>query len=35
MPTPKDKIDQVQPLLDRIGHLAVESFHYLALFIIG
>ncbi|PVZ86041.1 phosphate starvation protein [Serratia sp. S1B] len=35
MPTPKDKVDQVQPFLDRIGHLAVESFHYLALFIIG
>lgn len=35
MPVSKDKSDQVQKLLDRVGNLAVESFHYLALFIIG
>ena len=35
MPIPKNKTDQIQQFLDRVGHLAVESFHYLALFIIG
>lgn len=29
------KINKFEILLDRIGNLAVESFHYLALFIIG
>lgn len=31
----KDKTEKLQQTLDRIGNLAVESFHYLALFIIG
>lgn len=31
----KDKTEKLQHTLDRIGNFAVESFHYLALFIIG
>lgn len=29
------KIDKIESFLDKIGNLAVESFHYIALFIIG
>ena len=29
------KVEKVETLLDRLGNLAVESFHYIALFIIG
>ena len=29
------KIEKIETLLDRFGNLAVESFHYIALFIIG
>ena len=31
----KSKVKQIETLLDRFGNVAVESFHYLALFIIG
>ncbi|MEB3754263.1 phosphate-starvation-inducible protein PsiE [Acinetobacter sp. MD2(2019)] len=31
----KDKTQKIQQNLDRFGNLAVEAFHYLALFIIG
>ena len=29
------KVEKIETLLDRLGNLAVESFHYIALFIIG
>ena len=29
------KIEKIETLLDRFGNIAVESFHYIALFIIG
>ena len=29
------KVIKIETLLDRLGNLAVESFHYIALFIIG
>ena len=29
------RIEKIEHLLDRLGNLAVEAFHYLALFIIG
>ena len=29
------RIEQLENLLDRLGNMAVEAFHYLALFIIG
>lgn len=29
------KIEKIESFLDKIGNLAVESFHYIALFIIG
>jgi protein PsiE len=32
---PNSKAKKIEALLDRGGNLAVESFHYLALFIIG
>ncbi|PJG44846.1 phosphate starvation protein [Acinetobacter tandoii] len=35
MPNSKDKVAKIETLLDRLGNLAVESFHYIALFIIG
>jgi len=31
----ESKVKRIETLLDRFGNLAVESFHYLALFIIG
>ncbi|WP_312086552.1 phosphate-starvation-inducible protein PsiE [Acinetobacter variabilis] len=31
----ESKVKTIETLLDRFGNLAVESFHYLALFIIG
>lgn len=31
----KTRVEKVETLLDRLGHYAVESFHYIALFIIG
>ena len=31
----KEKLEDLQRLFDRLGHYAVEAFHYLALFIIG
>ena len=31
----RPKIEKFEALLDRLGNLAVESFHYIALFIIG
>ncbi len=31
----KPKVAKLETLLDRLGNLAVESFHYIALFIIG
>lgn len=31
----ESKVKRMETLLDRFGNLAVESFHYLALFIIG
>ena len=31
----KPKVAKLESLLDRLGNLAVESFHYIALFIIG
>ena len=31
----ESKVSKLEPLLDRLGNLAVESFHYIALFIIG
>ena len=35
MSNSKDKLENLQRLFDRLGHYAVEAFHYLALFIIG
>jgi protein PsiE len=35
MPKEKLTVKKVETLLDRFGNLAVESFHYIALFIIG
>ncbi|MBB4836175.1 phosphate starvation-inducible membrane PsiE [Acinetobacter schindleri] len=35
MMKPNSKAKKIEALLDRGGNLAVESFHYLALFIIG
>ena len=35
MPKPHPKVEKLEALLDRFGNLAVESFHYIALFIIG
>ncbi len=32
---PKSKVKKVESFLDHFGNIAVESFHYLALFIIG
>ncbi len=29
------KIEKIETLLDRFGNLAVEGFHYIALFVIG
>ena len=29
------KIEKIETLLDKLGNTAVESFHYVALFIIG
>ena len=29
------KIEKIENLLDKLGNTAVESFHYVALFIIG
>ncbi|UUS61312.1 MULTISPECIES: phosphate-starvation-inducible protein PsiE [unclassified Acinetobacter] len=29
------KVEKIEALLDRLGNLAVEGFHYLALFVIG
>lgn len=29
------KIDKLEKLLDRLGNIAVEGFHYIALFVIG
>ncbi|WP_273778523.1 phosphate-starvation-inducible protein PsiE [Acinetobacter sp. GSS19] len=31
----RTRVEKVETLLDRLGHYAVESFHYIALFIIG
>lgn len=31
----KTQVEKVETILDRLGHYAVESFHYIALFIIG
>ncbi len=31
----KTRVEKIETLLDRLGHYAVESFHYIALFIIG
>lgn len=31
----KTRVEKVETILDRLGHYAVESFHYIALFIIG
>lgn len=33
--TTDSRIKKIETLLDRLGNLAVESFHYIALFIIG
>ncbi|MGE4316379.1 phosphate-starvation-inducible protein PsiE [Acinetobacter sp.] len=35
MPKPDSKVEKIETLLDRFGNIAVESFHYIALFIIG
>ena len=35
MSSSKEKLEDLQRLFDRLGHYAVEAFHYLALFIIG
>ncbi|WP_291370004.1 MULTISPECIES: phosphate-starvation-inducible protein PsiE [unclassified Acinetobacter] len=35
MPKPDSKVEKIETLLDRFGNNAVESFHYIALFIIG
>lgn len=35
MSTHDPKVTQLERLLDRLGNMAVESFHYIALFIIG
>ena len=35
MPNPHPKVEKLEALLDHFGNLAVESFHYIALFIIG
>lgn len=35
MSNSKEKLENLERLLDRFGHYAVEAFHYLALFIIG
>ena len=35
MPKPHPKVEKLEALLDRFGNLAVESFHYIALFVIG
>lgn len=35
MSTQKDKLASYHRLFDRLGHYAVEAFHYTALFIIG
>ncbi len=35
MPKPDNKVEKIETLLDRFGNIAVESFHYIALFIIG
>ena len=35
MPKPESKVEKIETLLDRFGNIAVESFHYIALFIIG
>ncbi len=32
---PESRLEKIEILLDRFGHYAVESFHYIALFIIG
>ena len=29
------KVEKIEALLDKLGNLAVETFHYVALFIIG
>ncbi|MBL8322799.1 MAG: phosphate starvation protein, partial [Acinetobacter sp.] len=29
------RVEKIEALLDRFGNIAVESFHYIALFIIG
>ena len=35
MSKPDSKVEKIETLLDRFGNIAVESFHYIALFIIG
>lgn len=35
MSKPETKLHKLESVLDRFGNLAVESFHYIALFIIG
>ncbi|MCT8090761.1 phosphate-starvation-inducible PsiE family protein [Acinetobacter sp. C_4_1] len=35
MPKPDSKVEKIETLLDRFGNIVVESFHYIALFIIG
>ncbi|MGC3819735.1 phosphate-starvation-inducible protein PsiE [Acinetobacter sp. G11] len=35
MQKPDSKVEKIETLLDRFGNIAVESFHYIALFIIG
>ena len=35
MPKSDAKVEKIETLLDRFGNIAVESFHYIALFIIG
>lgn len=29
------KVEMIETFLDKLGNLAVETFHYIALFIIG
>src|SRR5690606_17413636 len=35
MSKPDPKLHKLESILDRFGNIAVESFHYIALFIIG
>lgn len=35
MSHPNPKIEKIETFLDRLGNLAVEGFHYIALFVIG